>query len=83
MGQDHIVLTVLISGPGVILGIVVPAIGQTIVAASGLKAQEFDKVNTIKGFESFFPVCEHLNPVLNTNCELPLAFWTQVVVLYR
>jgi F-type H+-transporting ATPase subunit c len=33
-----IVLTVLISGPGVVVGIVVPAIGQMIVASNGLKA---------------------------------------------
>jgi F-type H+-transporting ATPase subunit c len=33
-----IILTVLVSGPGVIIGIIVPAIGQMIVATSGLKA---------------------------------------------
>jgi F-type H+-transporting ATPase subunit c len=33
-----IILTVLVSGPGVILGITVPAIGQMVVAMSGLKA---------------------------------------------
>ena len=33
-----IVLTVLISGPGVIIGVMVPAIGQMIIAMSGLKA---------------------------------------------
>ena len=33
-----VILTVLVSGPGIILGITVPAIGQMIVAMSGLKA---------------------------------------------
>jgi F-type H+-transporting ATPase subunit c len=33
-----IILTVLVSGPGVIIGITVPAIGQMVVATSGLKA---------------------------------------------
>jgi F-type H+-transporting ATPase subunit c len=33
-----IILTVLVAGPGVILGITVPAIGQMVVAMSGLKA---------------------------------------------
>jgi F-type H+-transporting ATPase subunit c len=47
-----IVLTVLVSGPGVILGIIVPAIGQMIVAASGLKAisrqpEAGDRINGI------------------------------------
>ena len=47
-----IVLTVLISGPGIIVGIVVPAIGQMIVAMSGLKAiarqpEAGDRINSI------------------------------------
>jgi F-type H+-transporting ATPase subunit c len=47
-----IVLTVLVSGPGVILGIIVPAIGQMVVAASGLKAisrqpEAGDRINGI------------------------------------
>lgn len=47
-----IVLTVLISGPGVIVGIVVPAIGQMVVAAAGLKAisrqpEAGDRINSI------------------------------------
>jgi F-type H+-transporting ATPase subunit c len=47
-----IVLTVLISGPGIICGIVVPAIGQMIVAMSGLKAiarqpEAGDRINSI------------------------------------
>ncbi|MDY7080673.1 MAG: ATP F0F1 synthase subunit C [Chloroflexota bacterium] len=47
-----IVLTALISGPGVIVGIVVPAIGQMIVAAAGLKAisrqpEAGDRINSI------------------------------------
>lgn len=47
-----IVLTILISGPGVIIGIVVPAIGQMIVAAAGLKAisrqpEAGDRINSI------------------------------------
>lgn len=33
-----IILTVLVAGPGVIAGITVPAIGQMVVAMSGLKA---------------------------------------------
>ena len=33
-----IVLTVLISGAGIIVGIIVPAIGQMVVASAGLKA---------------------------------------------
>jgi len=47
-----VVLTVLISGPGIIVGIMVPAIGQTIVAAAGLKAisrqpEAGDRINSI------------------------------------
>lgn len=47
-----IVLTVLIAGPGVIAGIAVPAIGQMIVAMSGLKAisrqpEAGDRINSI------------------------------------
>ncbi|RLC69550.1 MAG: ATP F0F1 synthase subunit C [Chloroflexi bacterium] len=47
-----IVLTVLISGPGVIVGIIVPAIGQMVVAAAGLKAiarqpEAGDRINSI------------------------------------
>ena len=33
-----IIVTVLVAGPGIIVGITMPAIGQTIVALSGLKA---------------------------------------------
>ena len=47
-----VLLTVLVAGPGVILGIVVPAIGQMIVATSGLKAiarqpEAGDRINSI------------------------------------
>ena len=47
-----IVLTVLIAGPGVIVGITVPAIGQMVVAAAGLKAisrqpEAGDRINSI------------------------------------
>jgi len=47
-----IILTVLVSGPGVIIGITVPAIGQMIVATSGLKAisrqpEAGERINTI------------------------------------
>ncbi len=47
-----IVMTVLISGPGIIAGVVVPAIGQMIVAMSGLKAiarqpEAGDRINSI------------------------------------
>jgi F-type H+-transporting ATPase subunit c len=33
-----VVLTVLISGAGIIVGVIIPAIGQMIVASNGLKA---------------------------------------------
>ena len=33
-----IVVTVLISGAGIIVGVIIPAIGQMIVASNGLKA---------------------------------------------
>jgi F-type H+-transporting ATPase subunit c len=47
-----IVLTVLVSGLGVVVGIVVPAIGQMFVAAAGLKAisrqpEAGDRINSI------------------------------------
>jgi F-type H+-transporting ATPase subunit c len=47
-----IILTILVSGPGVIIGIIVPAIGQMIVATSGLKAiarqpEAGERINTI------------------------------------
>jgi len=47
-----VLLTVLVSGPGIILGIIVPAIGQMIVATSGLKAiarqpEAGDRINSI------------------------------------
>jgi len=47
-----VMLTVLISGPGIIVGIVVPAIGQMIVAMNGLKAiarqpEAGDRINSI------------------------------------
>ena len=47
-----ILLTVLVAGPGVIIGIVVPAIGQMIVATAGLKAiarqpEAGDRINSI------------------------------------
>ncbi len=47
-----IILTVLVSGPGVIIGITVPAIGQMVVAMSGLKAiarqpEAGDRINAI------------------------------------
>lgn len=47
-----IILTVLVSGPGIILGVTVPAIGQMVVAMSGLKAiarqpEAGERVNTI------------------------------------
>jgi F-type H+-transporting ATPase subunit c len=47
-----VVLTVFISGPGIIVGIVVPAIGQMIVAMNGLKAiarqpEAGDRINSI------------------------------------
>ena len=47
-----IVLTVLVSGLGVVVGIIVPAVGQMIVAAAGLKAisrqpEAGDRINGI------------------------------------
>ncbi len=47
-----IMLTVLVAGPGIIVGIVVPAIGQMVVASAGLKAisrqpEAGDRINSI------------------------------------
>ena len=47
-----VVLTVLISGLGVVVGVIVPAIGQAVVAASGLRAisrqpEAGDRINGI------------------------------------
>jgi len=47
-----VILTVLVAGPGIIAGITVPAIGQAVVALSGLKAisrqpEAGDKINSI------------------------------------
>jgi F-type H+-transporting ATPase subunit c len=47
-----VVLTVLLSGLGIIVGIIVPAIGQMVVAASGLRAisrqpEAGDRINGI------------------------------------
>jgi len=47
-----VIVTVLIAGPGIIIGITVPAIGQAFVAASGLKAisrqpEAGDRINSI------------------------------------
>lgn len=47
-----VIMTVLVAGPGIILGITVPAIGQMIVALSGLKAisrqpEAGDRINSI------------------------------------
>lgn len=47
-----VIVTVLVAGPGIIAGIAVPAIGQAIVAYSGLKAisrqpEAGDKINSI------------------------------------
>jgi F-type H+-transporting ATPase subunit c len=47
-----VVLTVLVAGPGVIVGVIVPAIGQAVVAASGLRAiarqpEAGDRINAI------------------------------------
>ncbi len=47
-----VIVTVLVAGPGIIIGITVPAIGQAIVALSGLKAisrqpEAGDKINSI------------------------------------
>ncbi len=47
-----VIVTILVAGPGIIAGITVPAIGQAIVALSGLKAisrqpEAGDKINSI------------------------------------
>jgi len=47
-----VVLTVLVSGIGVVVGIITPAIGQMVVAMSGLKAiarqpEAGDRINSI------------------------------------
>jgi F-type H+-transporting ATPase subunit c len=47
-----VIVTVLVAGPGIIFGITVPAIGQAIVAFSGLKAisrqpEAGDRINSI------------------------------------
>lgn len=47
-----VIVTVLVAGPGIILGITVPAIGQAIVAFSGLRAisrqpEAGDRINSI------------------------------------
>lgn len=47
-----IIMTVLMAGPGIIIGIMVPAIGQAVVALSGLRAisrqpEAGDKINSI------------------------------------
>ncbi len=47
-----VIATVLVAGPGIIIGITVPAIGQAFVAASGLKAisrqpEAGDRINSI------------------------------------
>jgi len=47
-----VIVTVLVAGPGIILGIAMPAIGQAIVAMSGLRAisrqpEAGDRINSI------------------------------------
>lgn len=47
-----IIVTILVAGPGIVLGIMVPAIGQAVVALSGLKAisrqpEAGDRINSI------------------------------------
>jgi F-type H+-transporting ATPase subunit c len=47
-----VIVTVLVAGPGIILGITMPAIGQAIVALSGLRAisrqpEAGDRINSI------------------------------------
>ena len=47
-----IIVTILVAGPGIVLGIIVPAIGQAVVALSGLKAisrqpEAGDRINSI------------------------------------
>jgi F-type H+-transporting ATPase subunit c len=47
-----VIVTVLVAGPGIIVGIAVPAIGQAIVALSGLRAisrqpEAGDRINSI------------------------------------
>ena len=50
--KAFVIVTVLVAGPGIIFGITVPAIGQAIVAFSGLKAisrqpEAGDRINRI------------------------------------
>ncbi len=47
-----VIVTVLVAGPGIIVGITMPAIGQAIVALSGLRAisrqpEAGDRINSI------------------------------------
>jgi len=47
-----VIVTILVAGPGIVIGITFPAIGQAIVALSGLKAisrqpEAGDKINSI------------------------------------
>lgn len=47
-----VIVTVLVAGPGIIIGITMPAIGQAVVAFSGLRAisrqpEAGDKINSI------------------------------------
>ncbi|MGC9399789.1 MAG: ATP F0F1 synthase subunit C [Anaerolineae bacterium] len=47
-----VIMTVLVAGPGIIIGITMPAIGQAVVALSGLRAisrqpEAGDKINSI------------------------------------
>jgi F-type H+-transporting ATPase subunit c len=48
----YVIATVLVSGLGIVLGVIAPAIGQAIVAASGLKAigrqpEAGDRINSL------------------------------------
>jgi len=50
--KAFVIVTVLVAGPGIIFGITVPAIGQAIVAFSGLRAisrqpEAGDRINAI------------------------------------
>ncbi|MDY6873959.1 MAG: ATP F0F1 synthase subunit C [Chloroflexota bacterium] len=50
--QIYVIVTVLVAGLGIVLGIIAPAVGQAIVASSGLKAisrqpEAGDRINSL------------------------------------
>ncbi|MCB2209350.1 ATP F0F1 synthase subunit C [bacterium] len=50
--QIYVIVTVLVAGLGIVLGVIAPAVGQAIVASSGLKAisrqpEAGDRINSL------------------------------------